>query len=519
MAQPQGTLPPGTSLPPGSLPPGTSLPVQQPRVPVKQPQSKKRPHHRQKAQLSAETMLHEWSKAIIVDAAEQLSKTSMKIGEPVRVASELAVQVEARLKTVVAEARLRTWARRGDTLTVDDLNGALEARGEERCLGSSKKQRFGPREVDLKKRLATAKTPVAPIEPSVALHWLAIDGVQPDVPENPDDHLLAAVTATKNGDAKKNGPVMTLPVNVTKEHELYVQRIVSVTREAGTTDDVAQREVFHSLRRDDGLATVAPAVVAFCCAEATAAKKRSVASLQAAVAAMRALALNPKARIEPVLHDLLPGALTLVVAKRLGNEKLGLAHYDLRRDAARCVASVCFEFGDKYHTLYPRVAQTYADALKDPAKPLAVKFGAVAGVDALGPLAVAKLLVPRATDLANLFARSVDDDQTTETRHVRRTRQHHAAMERLLAVDALNLAIAQHFLRHLVLTYTPRETAEETTVDPPRKRRRLLGGEAKDDLRRRRRRPDRASIDLDLLDTFGETLVPFCPTIPAAVFL
>ena len=497
--------------------------------------------------LSAETMLHEWSTAVVLDAAEQLTKAhpSTKVEDPGRVASELAVQVEARLRSTLAEARLRTWGRRGDVMSVEDLNGALEARGEDRCLGqpttkgrsTNQGRRLPSREIDLKKRLASAKTPPAPPEPSVALHWLAIDGVQPDVPENDlsgQKNLADDSLSAKNLANKKNNTLAMIQSHpgVTKEHELYVQRVVSATRDAGAADDVAQREVFRSLRRDDGLATVAPAIIAFCCAEATAAKKRTVASLRAAVAAMRALALNPRARVEAVLHDLLPAALTLVVAKRLGNEKQGLDHFDLRRDAARCVADVCFEFGDKYQTLRPRVAQTYADALKDTTKPLAVTFGAIAGVEALGPLAVAKLLVPRATDLAKRFAAAptttttttnddADDKDKDKKKASSRTRQHQADMATRLTVDALAVAVAQNYLRPLVLTYVERSeaAADNESAPPTKKRRRRLAQEDDNSLRRRRSNIEGPAIDLELLDTFGETLVPFCATIPSSIFL
>jgi len=251
--------------------------------------------------------------------------------------------------------------------------------------------------------------------------------------------------------------------------------------------------------------------------------------------------LNPRARVESVLHELLPAALTLVVAKRLGNDKDGLEHYDLRRDAARCVADVCAEFGDKYVTLRPRVAQTYADALKDSSKPLAVTFGAVTGVHALGPLAVSKLLVPRAPDLArHILLDAAKDDgvvvkkpkeaaasegdassngggTTTEElpRKKQRWRRHQADVARLLALDALALAVSQDYLRPLVLTYVERPDTRLEVQSPPRKRRRGGG----DDSRSRRPPRTKPRSDLSLLDTFGEATVPFCATIPSSVFL
>ena len=56
------------------------------------------------------------------------------------------------------------------------------------------------------------------------------------------------------------------------------------------------------------------------------------------------------------LHQLTPVALTLVVAKTLGDDPAG-DHWAVRVSAARAVASICVEFGDRYESLLPRVVR------------------------------------------------------------------------------------------------------------------------------------------------------------------
>lgn len=330
---------------------------------------------------SAASVVFEWAKIICNEANDQLGKSTPSMSLEEGSASELCGAVERRLGAILTDAQHRRLGRKGESLSAEDVNGTLESRGLDVSLGSwtPPQRKLPSREVDLKQR-SQMPLPAPPAEPSLALHWLAVEGSAPEVAENESSPSAAAAPKKKIMDV------------ASREHELYIRKVVE-TIEDDALDDGERREVFWSLRTSDGVAGLTPAIVAFCTNLASKAKKKSTRSLRSAVAALRALCLNRRAGVEPVLHDVLPAALTFVVAKKLGNDD---DHLLLRTQAARCVADVCDEYGDAYASLRPRVAKTLVDALTDNSKPLATRYGALVAIDALGPLAIKTLLVPQA---------------------------------------------------------------------------------------------------------------------------
>ena len=92
---------------------------------------------------------------------------------------------------------------------------------------------------------------------------------------------------------------------------------------------------------------LAPHLAALASREAAEAHKtaRPCEQLRYVATFIRSLAMNPGAGVEFHLHQLVPAALTLVVARKLGGGE-DPDHWLVREDASRCVASICEEFGD-----------------------------------------------------------------------------------------------------------------------------------------------------------------------------
>lgn len=428
-------------------------------------------------------MLYEWAKALCVDAKEQLSKSQPPMSIEDGAATEVCGSVERRLRAILTEAQHRRLGRRGEQLSVDDVNGALDALGLEQSVGSRSSRGLSSREVDLKQR-SNAALPCPPSDPSLVLHWLAVQG-------------SAANVAESTTEAQASGSTQVVP---SREHELYARKVVETLRD-DSADDGERREVFRSLRTADGIAGISPILVAFCADQAAKAKKRSIRSLRNAVAALRALALNRRARVEPVLHDVLPAMLTCVVAKKLGNESTD-EHLVLRAQAARSVADVCEDYGDDYVSLRPRVAKTLVDALADASKPLATRYGAIVAIDALGPLAVGSLLVPAANDLVtDLTNRSTEEHANVCIFALILAIKNYAQHADLLAINNFAPPPPTHTSKRLKKTFVLPVGTKRNSKRPAKLR---IGSN---------------SPSLALLDTFGEALVPFAAPIPPQLFI
>ncbi|XP_047060661.1 transcription initiation factor TFIID subunit 6-like isoform X2 [Lolium rigidum] len=324
---------------------------------------------------------------------------------PADVSAALAPDVEYRLREIMQEAIKSMRHAKRTVLTADDVDSALTLRNVEpvygfasgdplrfkRAVGHKDLFYIDDREVDFKE-IIEAPLPKAPLDTAVVAHWLAIEGVQPAIPENPP---IDAPTENKRTEHVKDDglPVdIKLPVKhiLSRELQMYFDKIAELTMSRSNTPIF--REALVSLSKDSGLHPLVPYFSYFIADEVT----RSLADLPVLFALMRvvqSLLRNPHIHIEPYLHQLMPSMITCIVAKRLGH-RLSDNHWELRDFSANLVASVCRKYGHVYHNLQIRLTKTLIHAFLDPHKALTQHYGAVQGISALGASAIRLLLLP-----------------------------------------------------------------------------------------------------------------------------
>ncbi|KAL5226287.1 hypothetical protein ABZP36_014552 [Zizania latifolia] len=327
---------------------------------------------------------------------------------PADVSAALAPDVEYRLREIMQEAIKCMRHAKRTVLIADDVDSALSLRNVEpvygfasgdplrfkRAVGHKDLFYIDDREVDFKE-IIEAPLPKAPLDTAVVAHWLAIEGVQPAIPENPPFDAIVAPTENKRTEHVKDDglPVdIKLPVKhvLSRELQMYFDKIAELTMSRSETS--VFKEALVSLSRDSGLHPLVPYFSYFVADEVT----RSLSDLPVLFALMRvvqSLLHNPHIHIEPYLHQLMPPMITCIVAKRLGH-RLSDNHWELRDFCANLVASVCRRFGHVYHNLQTRLTKTLIHAFLDPQKSLTQHYGAVQGISALGPSAIRLLLLP-----------------------------------------------------------------------------------------------------------------------------
>ncbi|CAM0958837.1 unnamed protein product [Alopecurus aequalis] len=327
---------------------------------------------------------------------------------PADVSAALAPDVEYRLREIMQEAIKCMRHAKRTVLTADDVDSALSLRNVEpvygfasgdplrfkRAVGHKDLFYIDDREVDFKE-IIEAPLPKAPLDTAVVAHWLAIEGVQPAIPENPPIDAISAPTENKRTEHVKDDglPVdIKLPVKhiLSRELQMYFDKIAELTMSRSNTPIF--REALVSLSKDSGLHPLVPYFSYFIADEVT----RSLSDLPVLFALMRvvqSLLRNPHVHIEPYLHQLMPSMITCIVAKRLGH-RLSDNHWELRDFSANLVASVCRRYGHVYHNLQIRLTKTLIHAFLDPHKALTQHYGAVQGISAMGPSAIRLLLLP-----------------------------------------------------------------------------------------------------------------------------
>ncbi|KAJ3332296.1 hypothetical protein HDU76_000724 [Blyttiomyces sp. JEL0837] len=335
------------------------------------------------------------------------------------VANALLADVEYRLREIIYEARKFMIHSKRNTLQTDDVNHALRVKNVEPLYGytSSGSARFKmvpqgtqrlyyleDHEVDLDEIIYGTLPPV-PLDVSITAHWLAIDGVQPAIVQNPSpaDLKAAAAEAELAAQAKSsvgneapvpsgpdgivNGEVLVKHV-LSKELQMYHDKI---TESVLSQTDELRNMAINSLSMDPGIQPLMPYFIQFIAHQVTK-NVRNLSILWSMMRMTRAILNNPNLFIEPYLHQIIPHVLTCLVSKRIGEP--GDDHHALRDFSAKISAYICSTFGLTYPTIEPRVTKTLLRAFLDPQKTLSTHYGAIVGLAALGREVIKILIIP-----------------------------------------------------------------------------------------------------------------------------
>ncbi|KAF3359862.1 hypothetical protein VdG1_05071 [Verticillium dahliae VDG1] len=228
-----------------------------------------------------------WNPENVKDVAESVGISSLN-EDALRV---LTQDAEYRIGQVVIEALRFMRAARRTTLTVGDIAQALRVLDVEPLYGyeSTRPLRYGEaslgpgqplyyledEEVDFEK-LINAPLPKVPRDMSFTAHWLAIEGVQPSIPQNPttaesrSQELLPkgpganpAMAALAGNDNVSLRP--TVKHIISKELVLYFEKVQNALLDDNPDDEVVRlrHAALASVRTDPGLHQLIPYFVNF----------------------------------------------------------------------------------------------------------------------------------------------------------------------------------------------------------------------------------------------------------------
>ncbi|XP_058218812.1 transcription initiation factor TFIID subunit 6-like isoform X1 [Rhododendron vialii] len=336
----------------------------------------------------------------------------------------LASDVEYRVREIMQEAIKCMRHSKRTTLTADDVESALKLRNVEPIYGvasgdplrfkraAGHNDLFYVEEKDVEfKDVIEAPLPKAPLDTAVVAHWLAIEGVQPTIPENVSIEALAVPTDHKKTDYKEDGALVDikLPAKhvLSRELQLYFDKVTELA--VNKSGSIIFKQALMSLATDSGLHPLVPYFTCFV-ADEVLRNLDHFSLLFAMMRLARSLLQNPHIHIEPYLHQLMPSVITCLVAKRLGN-KYSDNHWELRDFTANLVASICKRFGHVYHNLQSRVMRTLLHAFLDPTKSLPQHYGAIQGLAALGPRVVRLLVLPNLAPYLQLLETEMQLDK------------------------------------------------------------------------------------------------------------
>lgn len=253
-------------------------------------------------------------------------------------------------------------------------------------------------EVDFEK-IINQPLPKVPRAVNFTAHWLAIEGVQPSIPQNPLPSEVRALPPQIRG-SQKNHSVSALSNDVevkplvkhviSKELQLYFDRVVEalLTSPGPDTSDngASLRNIaLNSLRNDPGLHQLVPYLVQFVQEQISENLKSNVEIVQTMLEVIHAILLNDTIYIEPYIHQIMPCLLTPLLSKRVGASGSSADSYAIRDFAASLLNKICDTYSDSYYSLKPRVTRTLLKGFMDANRSVPSWYGSIVGIRGLGP--------------------------------------------------------------------------------------------------------------------------------------
>ncbi|KAI0754792.1 TAF-domain-containing protein [Daedaleopsis nitida] len=351
------------------------------------------------------------------DVAESLNIPNL----PESVASALASDVEYRLQQVVEEAaRFMRHAKR-TTLTTSDVDQALRVLNIEplyghfphnppsfrRALPFPQMQNAGSvyfvedEEIEFDRVLREEKITM-PKGVSWTAHWLAVEGVQPLIPENPpaapkdaDTEGKQATASVISGKQTQQQPLL-VKQTLSRELNLYYARLTA-SLHPSTSDQTKRTAALASLRHDAGLSPLLPYLAQWVsegvvnCLRTGSQTESDGKLLEVYLDVISAMLDNKTLGVEPYLHQLLPAVFSILLHSALPPSHAT----QLRTTAAQILAHLLTHYSMTYPTLPTKILKMLIIGLIEPKKPRATNEGAIRGLLAIGKSAIRLGLVER----------------------------------------------------------------------------------------------------------------------------
>lgn len=242
-------------------------------------------------------------------------------------------------------------------------------------------------------------------------HWLAVEGVQPSIPQNPTTAEARASELVPKGPganpalaamAGNDNPTIKPQVKhvVSKELILFFDKIRAAILDPDNDNDVInlRKSALESVHSDPGLHQLVPYFVQFVNEKVTHSMKgtfvlRQMMELTAAVIANKTLF------VDPYIASLVPPILTCLLGRNLGPDNADdenvKEQYQLRDLAASLIGQLSHRYSKSNSELQARLCRTCLKYFLDPARSLGENYGAIVGIMAVGgPAAISSLVLP-----------------------------------------------------------------------------------------------------------------------------
>ena len=299
-------------------------------------------------------------------------------------------------------------------------------------------------EVDLVS-IVSSPLPKLPCDVTLHSHWLAVDGVQPLVPENVpslslEEQKKQAVALSLNNqdtslvskdvrlERKRKKEEESTAVEVVKlkslqphlltmEQQLYYKEL---TDACVGVSDTKRQEGLTSLSTDPSVYQLLPQLLTFI-NEGIKVNigQRKLASIRNLLKMVKALLDNSTISIERYLHELIPSVSTCLLNRHLCPRPESEDHWSVRDLAAKILSLVCKRYSNSINNIQTRLTRILSQTLQSlTVQELSSHYGAVVCFGELGQEAISACVIPRLKQEGEL----IKSAQVGSTGHVAATK-------------------------------------------------------------------------------------------------
>jgi len=238
------------------------------------------------------------------------------------------------------------------------------------------------------------QTVKVPNEMSLRAHWLAIDGVQPSIPENPEivskeaqkKEIVEGQVIKQKEKQKKLENVKVKQIvshDLSLEHQLYFK---AITEACVGMNEVKRKEALYSLSTDPGIHQLLPRLSLFI-SEGVRLNiaQTNLPMLYCLMRMVCSLAENKHVYLDKYLHEIFPSVISCILSKQLCSKPEADSNWKLRDYSARIIGVLVKNFCNTMPSLQTRIIKIFLNAMQTERNAtFATVFGAIDALSEIG---------------------------------------------------------------------------------------------------------------------------------------
>lgn len=221
--------------------------------------------------------------------------------------------------------------------------------------------------------------PPCPVKVSYGLHWLAIDGYQPSIPQN--QPKFRKIASRKSAIKEETDNIITEEVEVkpndkhiiSKELQIYYD---SITKSLSSNDDNIIQSCLERIQNDPVIQHLLPYLCLYIKNEV----RSNISNINTILMFIRNIFNNTNIYIDNYLHYFIPVLISCIVFNPPIDINYNIDHWKVREDAADLIHLLCQRYGDQYKNIRPRILKILVNTLLNLDMPLSAHYGCITAI-------------------------------------------------------------------------------------------------------------------------------------------